>query len=140
MATASGKTQQWHARYWNEQRHGSAWERVKEAMKRDWAQTKDDFGLSSGKELNQDVDDTVKQAAGKQAIPPPNQPNPEFEKVEPALSYGYGARQEYGQKYQAWDETLEKQLANEWDQNRTGMKFEDAKPYVRRGWDYQQRK
>lgn len=137
MATADRKTQQWHATYWNEQKHGNAWERVKEAMKRDWAQTKEDVGLKSGKKLDQGVDDTVKQAAGKQAIPPPNQPNPsDFDKVEPAVSYGFGAREEYGQKYPTWDESLESRLANEWDQKGTGMTFEDAKPNVRRGWDY----
>ena len=42
---------------------------VKDAMKRDWEQTKADLHLG-GKELDQDVDDTLKQVAGKDAIPP----------------------------------------------------------------------
>ena len=47
---------------------------VKEALKRDWEQTKKDFG-AGGKELDQDVGDTLGQAAGAEPIPPPNVPN-----------------------------------------------------------------
>lgn len=66
-----------------------------------------------------------------------NQPNPpDFDKVEPALAYGFGAHEEYGQKYADWDEKLETRLSEEWDPAKTGMKFSDVKPYVRRGWDY----
>lgn len=38
---------------------------VKEALKNDWEQTKNDVGLD-GQDLDQDVDDTVKQAAGSE--------------------------------------------------------------------------
>ena len=110
MATQSGKMQ-WHANYWNDEKHGSAWDNVKEAFRRDFSQTKADFNIKGGKELNQGVDDTVKQAAGKQSIPPGNQPNAQdFEKFEPALSYGFGARTEYGQKFKDWNTDLETQL------------------------------
>ncbi len=60
--------------WWTEAQHGSAWSRVKQAMKRDWEQTKHDLHLG-GRELDQDVDDTVKQAAGTDAIPPRSVPN-----------------------------------------------------------------
>lgn len=136
MATTSEKGQ-WHASYWVEDRHGSAWDRAKEALKRDWTQTKADLHVDSGKELRQGADDTVKQAAGKQPIPPPNQPNPpDFDKVEPAVAYGFGAHEEYGQKFTNWDEKLETKLSDEWDSTRTGMNFDEVKPYVRRGWEY----
>ena len=48
---------------------------VKDALKRDWEQTKHDFSKSKGRELHQDVGDTVKQAAGKEPIPPLDSPN-----------------------------------------------------------------
>ena len=48
--------------------------KVKEALKRDWEQTKHDI-TRKGPDLNQDVSDTVKQAAGKEPIPPPAIPN-----------------------------------------------------------------
>ena len=51
---------------WWTKENDSAWDRTKAALKRDWDQTKHDFG---GKEpdTNQKVGDTVKQAAGKEA-------------------------------------------------------------------------
>ena len=39
---------------------------VKEALKNDWEQTKSDLPGVDGKDKDQDVDDTVKQAAGKE--------------------------------------------------------------------------
>ena len=50
---------------------------VKDALKRDWEQTKHDLPGMEGKDLNQDVDDTVKQATGKEPTPPEDQPNRE---------------------------------------------------------------
>lgn len=61
--------------WWNEQIHGSAWERVKAAMQRDWEQTKNDF-MPGAPDLNQDVDDTVKMATGNAPIPPPGAVTP----------------------------------------------------------------
>jgi hypothetical protein len=56
--------------WWNKQVDGSAWDRVKAAMQRDWEQTKHDF-TPGAPDLNQDVDDTVKMATGKAPIPRP---------------------------------------------------------------------
>lgn len=50
-------------------------DKAKEALKRDWEQTKADLPGDAGKELDQDADDTVRQAAGKQPIPSENTPN-----------------------------------------------------------------
>ncbi len=48
---------------------------VGEALERDWEQTKSDLPGLDGKDLDQDVDDTVKQAAGKEPVPGENTPN-----------------------------------------------------------------
>lgn len=45
------------------------WERIKQALQRDWEQTKFDLGLDGGQDVRQDLSDTVKQAVGAQ---PPN--------------------------------------------------------------------
>ena len=50
---------------------------VKDALKRDWEQTKHDLPGMEGKDLDQDVDDTVKQATGKEEPPPEDVPNPD---------------------------------------------------------------
>lgn len=117
-------------KWWNEE-HDSTWERVKAAMKRDWEQTKADLS-SKGQELDQDVGDTVKQAAGKQPIPPEGVPNPED---EDALKYGVGAREHYGNAYRDWDDRLEGRLKEEWGDLKSGRTWDEVKTSVRRGWD-----
>ncbi len=52
--------------------------KVRKALERDATQTKHDLtGGRKGRNIGQDVDDTVKQAAGKKSIPPKNVKNPE---------------------------------------------------------------
>jgi hypothetical protein len=52
--------------------------RLGEALKRDVEQTKHDLSFGkAGTDLDQDVDETVKQAAGKEPIPPRNVKNPD---------------------------------------------------------------
>ena len=132
-------TKDFQAKWWDEKKHGSAWDRVKDAFKRDWEQTKADVS-SGGKELNQNVADTVKQAAGTEAIPPQSQPNPggKWEAVEPAVSYGYGAKHEFGDKHPKWTDDLDKQLSNDWKSDDKTKKWEDVRPYVRRGFEFGQ--
>ncbi|MBA2384008.1 MAG: hypothetical protein H0V68_05020 [Actinobacteria bacterium] len=50
-------------------------DRAKDALERDWEQTKSDLPGLEGKDLDQDVDDTVKQAAGKEPVPGEDTPN-----------------------------------------------------------------
>jgi hypothetical protein len=49
--------------------------KVKEALERDWEQTKHDI-TRKGRDLDQDVPDTLRQGAGKEPIPPEGVPNP----------------------------------------------------------------
>ena len=46
---------------------------AKEALKRDWEQTKSDLPGMEGKDLDQDAHETVKQAAGAERVPNPNE-------------------------------------------------------------------
>ncbi len=55
-------------KWWTE-RHSSAWERVKDAFRRDWMQTKSDFSVGDAQDLNQHVGDTLVQAAGTAPMP-----------------------------------------------------------------------
>ena len=52
-------------------------EDAKDALKRDWEQTKEDLPGVEGQELDQDADDTLKQAVGKEEPPPEGVPNPD---------------------------------------------------------------
>ena len=129
----------WKPNWWTAD-HGSAWERTKEALKRDWEQTKKDLH-AGGKNLGQNVDDTVAQAAGAVPIPAPDQNNPahvigNWDEVELPLGYGYGARSQYGTQHPKWTNEIEGKLRSEWDGDKTGRKWDDVKSFVRRGYEY----
>jgi len=118
---------------WWSKDHDSSWDHVKEAFRRDWEQTMHDL-VGSPPDLNQGVSDTLKQAAGKQIIPPASVPN--FEEHEPALRFGYGARQQYGTEYPVWDERLEQQLRIDWSPSGDAETWNRYSHAVRRGYEF----
>jgi len=131
---------------WYKPEHGIEWERVKEAVRRDWQQTKHDLHMKGGHELNQKGSDTLKMAAGRESIPSINDANPpkvigdldgEWERVEPSFEYGFAARRHFGG---GWSADVESNLKTEWQ--RAGQTSRDAdawdrvQPFVRHGYDY----
>ncbi|EYF06344.1 hypothetical protein [Chondromyces apiculatus] len=124
--------------WWNDEKT-TAWDRVKEALRRDWEQTKADFTKHQGQELNQDVGDTVKQAVGKEPIPPPGMPNVDWDHVEPGMRYGWGAASHYKDEAD-WDDRVEGKLKEEWNDLKSGRTWDETKDAVRRGWDSARRK
>jgi hypothetical protein len=120
-------------KWWNPQ-HESSWNRVKAAFKRDWDQTKHDLG-GNQPDTDQDVDDTVEQAAGKQPIPPRGQPT--YEEHEDAFRFGYGARSQYGKQYANWDTRLVSQLERDWAETYSDREWARYRNSIRRGWGYQ---
>lgn len=125
-------TMTWHPKWWNNETHGTTWEKVKAAMKRDWEQTKSDMGVKGAKDLGQDVGDTVKQATGTEPIP--------WEDVETPLAYGYGAHQHMsstGAHTHGWDDKVESSLKEEWEKGREATRrgWEDVKAHVRHGYE-----
>jgi hypothetical protein len=121
---------------WWTTEHDSGWERVKAAFRRDWDQTKHDFG-GKQPDTDQDVDDTVKQAAGKQPIPPRGVPT--FEENEAAYKFGYGARRYYSSRYPSWNNELETRLREDWRSTSDSDDWELYEPSIRRGWEYDDR-
>jgi hypothetical protein len=125
MATTTARPA--HPKWWK-RTYDSAWDKVKLAFRRDWEQTKHDLG-GNGTDLNQNVGDTIAQAAGSRPIPAGNQPN--YEELEPAFRYGYGARMYYGEKYPEWNDETERRLEEDWPED-----WPTSREAVRRGWDY----
>ncbi len=122
---------------WWTEGQSSAWDRVKEAMRRDWDQTKADLsGKAKGHDLHQGVSDTVKQAAGTEVIPPSGVPNDDssFSDFEPAYRYGAGAANRLAEDRE-WNELLEVKLSQEWTGLDPLQPWVDSKDYVRRGWE-----
>ena len=119
---------------WWTKENDSGWDRVKAAFKRDCDQTKHDFG-SNQPDTDQNVDDTVKQASGKQPIPPRGQPT--YEEAEDAYRFGYGARGHYNQRYPDWDDRLEAQLKQDWTETYSDREWARYRDSIRHGWDYE---
>lgn len=132
--TQTFKTDRKDPAWWTD-KHTSAWERSKDALRRDWEQTKADV-KQGGHELNQNAADTVKQSAGSEPIPAGNLPNvhsDSWDNDAPAVRYGHGARQHYGN--QPWNDELETKLRKDWDSSADTSVWERVKSAVRRGWD-----
>jgi len=123
--------------HWWSQENDSAWERTKAAFKRDWDQTKHDVG-GHQPDTNQKISNTTRQAAGKEAIPPRGVPT--YEEAEPAYRYGFGARSEYKDEYPKWNDELEAQLKDEWEEIAPARRqtWMQDRAIIRRGWDYEE--
>lgn len=121
------------------------WERIKEALRRDWEQTKHEFSSKAGHELNQDIGDTLKQAAGKQAIPYDNRPNPPrvidtWENAEQAIQFGYEASSYFRDSHREWNNSLDSTLADRWrEYSAQGRDWDEVRNYVRHGFEYGRR-
>jgi len=128
----------WDPNWWTDA-HSSSWERVKHAVRRDWEQTKGDLS-DNGVDLNQGVDDTIRQALGTQRIPRDNLPNPGprhgresvWASLESAVRYGYGARLHYDND--DWDDQLVARLREEWRASNQPNGWDEVKHGVERGW------
>lgn len=102
--------------------HQSTWERVKSAFANDWEQTKADLGIDGNRDMNQDVDDTVKQMAGTEDA---------FENHEQAFRFGHAAQCHYGTKHPRWENDLESQLREDYDGD-----FESDRIYIMHAYQY----
>ena len=107
---------------WYTDEHDSAWNRVKAAFGNDWEQTKHDFGSKTDRDLDQDVDDTVKQASGTRDA---------FENHEQAFRFGYAAQRQYKTKYPKWNDDLERQLRTDY-----GTDFDRDRSYIRHAYEW----
>lgn len=107
---------------WYKDEHDSAWERTKAAFKNDWEQTKSDFGSDTARDMDQDVDDTIKQAAGSDNA---------FENNEQAFRFGHAAQRHYGTQHPSWNDDLDSKLRNDYsgDYNRDRQNIRRAYEY-----------
>jgi hypothetical protein len=108
-------------RYYTDQEL-SAWDRVKKAFANDWEQTKADFGSDEARDMDQDVDDTVKQMAGADDA---------FENREQAFRFGYTAQQRYVADHPTWNDDLDMRLRSEYDGD-----YDADRAYIRHAYGY----
>ena len=107
---------------WYTDENDNAWERVKTAFRNDWEQTKHDFGSKNARDLGQDVDDTVKQAAGA---------DDGFENHEQAFRFGFGAQNKYRSQYPTWNNDLDSRLRQDYGEN-----YDSDRNYIRHAYEY----
>jgi hypothetical protein len=134
--TASAARPVMNQPHWYTAAHASAWDRAKEALRRDWDQTKHDLHFG-GHELNQKVEDTVSQVRGRAVVPPIDVLNPakiigRWEDVDVAIGFGYACRTHYGDRYPKWDSELESTLKADWKGEEP---WDRVKLYVRHGYE-----
>ncbi len=96
---------------WQTDEHDSTWERIKAAFANDWEQTKTDFGVDVvrddvARDMEQDVDNTLKQAVGADDA---------FENREQAFRFGHAAQQKFLAEHPVWNNKLEKRLRDDYD-------------------------
>ncbi len=129
-------------KWWTEQ-HVLQWNNLKDALERDWEQTKKDLHVG-GKDLHQNVTDTLKQAGGGEPIPPwnatgtPTGSDLSWRDAEEPLMFGVGARHQFGTKHMSWNERLEATLKSDWERTEGGAKksWADVRDLVRHGYEH----
>jgi hypothetical protein len=122
---------------WWTDTHTSVWEHVKEALRRDWEQTKHDLH-AGGHEMNQTASDTLSQGVGEAPIPPielANRPTvvDSWEDAEMAIGFGYAARNHYGDVHPTWSSELAHKLAHDW--KNAAKPWSKVEIYVRHGYE-----
>jgi general stress protein 26 len=110
------------------------WERAKEALIRDWEQTKFDLGAPDALPLSQSLTDTLRQASGEQTLPPRNVPN-RHGRID-AVRFGYLSASALFPDPVPWSLAIESELERRWLREGADFDWDLALPHVRYGWEY----
>lgn len=110
--------------WWNAT-HTSTWETVKEALRRDWEQTRHDLsGGRYGQDLNQDIDDTLDQMAGDQSIPPAGVPNPlDGPELHDKVRHAQAEMRDVEADYEAGATDTADRLVRSWGRSEAPLRF-----------------
>ena len=100
----------------------STWDRVKAAFANDWEQTKADFGSDSARDMDQDVDDTVKQMADS---------DDQFENREQAFRFGHAANRRHKADHATWNDDLDTKLRSDYSGD-----YDRDRPYIKHAYEY----
>ena len=118
--------------------HG--WRRVFAALRRDWAQTRQDFtNAPGGTDLHQDAVATVRQAFGREQILPAGIPHRAYaEASRIPLEEDVELSSGYDDSVDSWDEGVESLLRDEWHALSSGRLLRDAAEFAKQGGASQQ--
>lgn len=110
---------------WQKADFNKTWDRIKGAFANDWEQTKADFGSKTARDMDQDVDDTVKQMAGSDNA---------FENHEQAFRFGYSAKGHFEKEYPKWNDDLDQVLRDDYNGD-----YDADRDYIRHAYSYKPR-
>ncbi len=120
---------------WSTVARSLEWAPIKEALRRDWEQTKHDLGLKWAADLNQNVGNTIAQAVSVEPIPTRHVANqPDVWSDEAAIRFGYGCALSATYHQDEWNGSLERCLETDWHALATGRTWPDVRLAVRYGW------
>ncbi|MBL8848259.1 MAG: hypothetical protein JNG89_01185, partial [Planctomycetaceae bacterium] len=83
---------------------------------------KADFGADDARDMDQDVDDTLKQMTNADDA---------FENREQAFRFGYTAQRRYESTHPLWNDDLEHRLRSEYDGD-----YDADRAYIRHAYDH----
>jgi hypothetical protein len=119
--------------FWTE-KQATAWDRIKEALRRDWMQTRYHLGIQGGAELRQTATDTLAQAAGISPLPNGAEVGLDWDLARHAIRLGHGSAT-FWVSDASWNDEVEARVRAEWSGLANGIAWEQAMPLVRYGWD-----
>jgi hypothetical protein len=117
----------WRPSWWTDEVHGSAWDLIKDAVRRDWMQTAHELSIRRY-EMNQTLSDTLRQAAA-------------WSEAEIPYGFGYAARTRFGAQHPRWNDGLEQRLKGEWMGSLDSVlyEWEAVRSFVRCGYEFEER-
>jgi len=115
---------------WWDASHDFAWDHVKRAMRHHWEQASQQLHSNDLTAFDRIKGEEIALSCHRLF----------FDELEPAFRFGFGARIEFGEEHQAWDDNLEILLAREWrrlDPTRE-QTWEQDREAIRYGWEFEE--
>ncbi|MFI5298000.1 MAG: hypothetical protein ACHREM_07870 [Polyangiales bacterium] len=121
---------------WWTERHQTAWERVKDAIKRDWRKMKGAVGHPIGHEPDGVGASTASRGANGVRDLSVHLPSKSrsWKDAEPAVRFGGGARAYFAEDTE-WDTDLDRRLAVEWTRFYPNRPWYQERDDARHGWE-----
>ncbi len=118
--------------WWNEMQ-STDWERAKSAVQGDWEKT-----IPGGEPAVERAKRAAERAEAEELARQQEQAEEArmaWYRAEEALRYGYAAQRQHVHEL-VWNPEFEERLRGEWTELKNGTTWEEALPYIRRGWEF----
>lgn len=128
---------------WYDDDSMTAWDRVRETVRREWEQAKHRLAHAAGHDLDDDAMITPVRDAPSGAMPASEYLGLQvvsgaWEEVEYPIGYGYAARRKHATEHPIWNEGIEQRLRSEWEarHEKAQPSWSDVGVLVRYGYEH----